>query len=489
MASERLVLDIGANSGKPGRLNTLLVALVMLIGCFLATITVYAAGITGAALFIAPLVALPATYFIVTKPKFGILFIFIFVWFIMFIVSTGLINFPIGTFVDLTELLLIIGLLIQLKRNRNWEIFNNPISYVVIAWILYNVFQIANPSAESRMAWLYTIRSVAGVMLLFFVFVYNIDSIKFIRIIIRIWLCMAVLSALYGLKQEFWGFSDHEYAALTADPLTSSLLFIDGHWRKFSTFSDPVAFSYNMVACTLLCCALITGTRVLKTKLIYAGIAVLCFWSMIYSGTRGAFVLVPGAFVLWTLLNLTKQIFFTAVIGAFFFLIFISYPATNPNIVRFQSSFRPGNDASYNVRKANQLRIKPYILSHPLGGGLGATGVWGVRFAPYSFLASFPPDSGYVRVAVELGWVGLLLFCTFMFVALWSGIRNYYRIKDPELKAICLAMLLIIFALNLGNFPQEALVQFPSSVYFYLYLALLVVLQRLDNLKHQQQVS
>ncbi|MCP6423416.1 hypothetical protein NL463_29335, partial [Klebsiella pneumoniae] len=64
----------------------------------------------------------------------------------------------------------------------------------------------------------------------------------------------------------------------------------------------------------------------------------------------------------------------------------------------------------------NQKRIQPYILSHPIGGGLGATGVWGVRFAPYSFLANFPPDSGYVRVAVELGWIGLGIFCTLMFV-------------------------------------------------------------------------
>ena len=44
--------------------------------------------------------------------------------------------------------------------------------------------------------------------------------------------------------------------------------------------------------------------------------------------------------------------------------------------------------------------------SFPIGGGLGSTGVWGQRFTPGSFLAMFAPDSGLIRVAVELGWVG-----------------------------------------------------------------------------------
>lgn len=161
----------------------------------------------------------------------------------------------------------------------------------------------------------------------------------------------------------------------------------------------------------------------------------------------------------------------------------INMPTSNTNLVRFQSAFRPSNDASYNVRVENQKRIQPYIQRHPIGGGLGATGVWGVRFAPYSFLAQFPPDSGYIRVAVELGWIGLLLICSLIFIILKKGINNYFKIKDPELRSYCLAMVLIIFALNVGNFPQEALVQYPLNVYFYLFAAIINISYRLDQQK------
>lgn len=170
-----------------------------------------------------------------------------------------------------------------------------------------------------------------------------------------------------------------------------------------------------------------------------------------------------------------------AAIMAAFMAILIFMPTGNQTIARFQSAFRPSNDASYNVRKINQKRIQPYILTHPMGGGLGATGEWGQRFAPYSYLANFPPDSGYVRVAVELGWIGMLIFCILMFTILKTAINNYYLIKDPELKSYCLAMLLIIFALNVGNIPQEALVQYPNNVFFYLVVALIGVLLRIDK--------
>ena len=122
-----------------------------------------------------------------------------------------------------------------------------------------------------------------------------------------------------------------------------------------------------------------------------------------------------------------------------------------------------------------------------MGGGLGSTGEWGERFTPESYLAHFPPDSGYMRVAVEDGWAGLLVFCFFMFVIIKTGINNYYLIKDKELKTYCLAMTLIIFAYNLANFPQEALVQFPSNILFYMEAALINITLRLDVAQKQQR--
>ena len=111
----------------------------------------------------------------------------------------------------------------------------------------------------------------------------------------------------------------------------------------------------------------------------------------------------------------------------------------------------------------------------------------GVLTFVHSFLAKFPPDSGYLRVGMELGWIGLFIICSIMFTGLYMGIKNYFNMRDPELKAYCFAMILIIFAIAVGNFPQEAIVQYPLNIFFYLFLALIQVTKVLDDKKFEEE--
>jgi O-antigen ligase len=236
-----------------------------------------------------------------------------------------------------------------------------------------------------------------------------------------------------------------------------------------------------MVMASILCFALMTGPLKTYRKFILGILAVLFFYVMLFSGTRSAYPLIPAALLFMTLLKFNKQVLAFSGIGLIIICFLIFVPTTNDTISRFQSAFRPNNDPSYQVRLANQARIKPYIYSHPFGGGLGATGTWGRQFSPNSYLANFPPDSGYVRVTVELGWIGLIIFCGMIFVILQFGLSIYFKIRDPELKSYALAMILIIFAWNIGNYPQEALVQYPSNVLFYLAIAIMPAIYKIDQ--------
>lgn len=424
--------------------------------------------------------ALVFVYIVIKEPKFAVISIMLLAYFIMFLIIAINTTFPLGTIMDAMLAVMILGFFIQQKYNRNYWILKNPIGYMIAIWVIYNLLQFANPFAASKMAWLYTIRSVAVVMLSYYIFTYYLDSKKFLRTLIGLWLALSVIGALYAIKQEFFGFFWFEERN-HYDPLVYSLNFIDGHWRKNSIFSDPVAFSYNMAVSALLCIGLMTGPFKTKYKVLLGFLAVLFAVVMTYSGTRAAYVLIPAGLVLFFILKLNRWTLALSFPALLLFLILIRVPTSNPTMTRFQSAFKPGQDASFNVRKVNQKKVQPYIQSHPIGGGLGASGIWGVRFAPNSYLAQFPPDSGYVRVAMELGWIGLILICTLIFTALYVGVRNFFTIRDPELKSYCLAMVLMVFALSIGNYPQEAIVQFPLSIYFYLMLAIITVTKLLDN--------
>jgi O-antigen ligase len=424
-------------------------------------------------------VAVPAVVALVLNAEFGIIAYISLAYAIMFLLRLG-ITFPLGTLMDGMLILFILGIFIQQKKNPRWELVSGPVSVWILIWIIYNFIEVANPAAESRLSWVYTVRTVAVVALSYFVFLYNIRTKAFIKTILKWWIFFSMIGAVYAFKQEFIGFFpfEEEYINSPGMPL---LLFIAGHWRKFSIYSDPVTFAYQMAVASLLCIALLKGPLAFYKKFILMICCGVILVAMIFSGTRGAFPLVPAALIIYAILNYSKKILIFVIVAGVFIVGLIFLPTSNQNILRFQSAFRPNEDMSYKARKINQARIKPYVWAHPIGGGLGATGEWGKKFAPGSYLSQFPPDSGYVRVTVELGWIGLAIFCIMMFTILKTGINNYYRIRDPELKSYCLAAVLIVFAFNIANFPQEALVQFPSNVYFYLSIALMNVTYRLDQ--------
>ncbi len=463
------------------KMNTPLGYFLILAVSMLIAVATAKAGIIVSALVLALIIAIPILYCLVVYPKVGMTIILTMAYLIMWILRMNVVNFPLGTLMDGMEVLLVLNLFIQQKKKRDWTIFKGPVTAIIIIWILYNLLEMVNPSAASVTAWAYTVRTVALVMVMYFVFLYNIRTKEFIRFILKLWLALALFGAIYATKQQYFGFFPFEEAYLHSDPNIQLLLFIGGVWRKFSIFSDPVVFAYTMAVTSLLCIGLMTGPLPRNKKRIL--FFLMCFYlsAMLYSGTRGAFVLVPAAMLLYGILKFSKKILVVGLVAAALMTVLIVIPTSNGTLYRFQSAFKPSEDASYKVRKINQKRIQPFILSHPMGGGLGSTGVWGQKFSPGTMLANFPPDSGYVRVAVEMGWIGLLLLCTLMFIVLKTGINNYYTIKDPELRSWCFAMILIVFAFHIANFPQEALVQYPSNVYFYLVLALIGITKRLDN--------
>ena len=475
------------NKLQLNNLSTNRMIVMLLPAAVFVSVVVSKAGIMGAAGLLAIVVGLPVVYGIIAYPKFGIAALVVVSFMLNYLSSIFPSDQPTGVLLDAITYLLIFGFFVKKKYDDSWDYFKNPITYLVLAWLGYNFLEAVNPASPSILAWVYTVRTVGFIMLMYFVFLYQIQSIEYIRFLIKLWLFLCLLAAMSGFQQENIGLFGFEKAWYASDPLRLSFLFINGHLRKVAIFPDPVTFSYNMVVASAMCICFFM-LEISKTKKIILGCLIPFYLlTMLYSGTRGAYVLLPGALALLAILKFNRKILFSVLTAGFMLVVVIFMPTSNATIKRFQSAFNPSADASFNVRAENQHKIKPYILSHPIGGGLGSVGIWGRRFAPNSMLAKFPPDSGYVRVAVEMGWIGLLLFCTLMFVILYTGINYYFLIKNPELKVYCLAMVLVLFIYNIGNYPQQALVQYPSNILFYLAAALLNVTMRLDIAERKAQ--
>jgi hypothetical protein len=457
-----------------------IVIISLILASLFISLIVARGGYVAGLIILCFIIASPIAYATVAYPQFGITVLIVISFFINYISRLLPEDTPIGLVMDALTYLLIIGFFVQQKKEKIWSYFDNTITWFTLAWIGYNIFEIINPNSPSILEWVFTVRTVGFIMLMYFVFVRHIHTKEFIKQLLKIWLMLAFIGALSAFQQEHFGLLPFENTWLHRNPDRYKLLFIGGHLRKWGIFSDPVVFAYNMVAAALLCIALMFGPIKTNKKVILGFMAAFFFTVMLYSGTRASYVIIPAGLSMLFILNFNKKVLVFAVLCSIVLGVLIKIPTSNPTLARFQSAFQPSKDASFEERSRNQERIKPYILSHPIGGGLGSVGIWGQRFAPNSYLAQFPPDSGYVRVAVEMGWIGLLLYCIFNFVIMYKGLQYFYLIKDPELKTYCLGMILIIFAFDVGNFPQQALVQYPSNILFYLAMALLVVTMRLD---------
>lgn len=462
------------------KLNTPLGYLLFAIMGVILSIIISSFGIKYGLFILVLIVGFPVFLFCLEDLSFGLALILLISFMVNFIKKY--VNAPIGIAQDAIVFSMFFAVLITQIKERNWNFAKHPVSFWVVTWILYNLIQGINPSAVSQIAWIYTVRSVAGLILLYFVACYAFKSLDIILRTIKIILGLAFISALYGLKQEWIGFSNTEIDWLFSNPHTLKLFFQWGRMRIFSFFSDPTTFGILMAYIAVFCSILILGPYKNRMKFVSGICVVICLLAMAYAGSRTPVVLIPMAVIFYTVLNFRKEIVIAAGIFFVFGTAFMIKTTSNPVIFRIQSAFVLRNSQDVvDVRLKNQEKIQPYVQTHPFGGGLGSTGLWGRRFSPGTFLASFDHDSGFVRLAVEVGWVGLLLYMTFIFQIMRWGIYYYFRVRDPMIKNLYLAINTVFFMLVIASYPQEAILQVPTSIIFYILLAAIVKLKDFDE--------
>jgi putative inorganic carbon (hco3(-)) transporter len=430
------------------------------------------------------LVGLPVLLLCMFNQQFGVTFMITIAFCVQFVAKYT--EAPIGTSLDGLLVIMIFGILVGITLRRDWTFAKDPISTWLLIWVYFNLAQGLNPYAESRLAWVYTVRSVAVLNMLYFVACYAFSSLGRIKFMLKLVIVLTFITCLWGFKQEFLGLNPAEKAWLYADKERFQLFFQWGRIRVFSLLSDAMTFGIMMVYMSAFCLIMAGAPLKIWKRISLVVIGLLMVWVTVYTGTRTCYVLFPIALAYYSLLTFSWQ-----KVALFVGFILIGTPlvlksSSNPLIYRIQSAFRPSVDASVQVRVNNQKRIQPYIHSHPIGFGLGSTGLWAQRFTPDSFLAHFAHDSYYVRLAVETGWLGLILYMIFFATVMRRGIYFYLRVKDPTIKTMYCGLLVALFILGVANYPQEAIVQLPTSMVVYIFYAALVRLKDFDP--HYQQL-
>lgn len=238
-----------------------------------------------------------------------------------------------------------------------------------------------------------------------------------------------------------------------------------GHWVMSPFFKDHT--SYGAIIALLFPLVIVLfqmSKRESVTRFFLVLLSLLFAVALYYSYTRAAWASVIGGLGVWFLVKYRikwKYLF----LGAFGFAIFImanyvnlsytlkkneSEHATEDLSERIQSMSNITTDAS-NLERINRWVSAINMFEEKPLVGFGP-GTYAMEYAPYqdpqkkSIISTNFGDMGtahseYLGALSEMGLPGMLIFIALVFVIFYKAITLYYRIVDPELKRIVLALI------------------------------------------------
>ncbi len=417
------------------------------------------------------------------KPKLGILTIFI-------------LNFTIlglGRYIPMTWGLLIDGLLFLMylalffkafKIKIPWSRAQSQLTLLVTIWFGYALFQVVNPEAASFEAWFYAMRGLALyqwmiIPLLFILY----NKPKDLKIFLIIWGVLSFLGTLKGVHQLIFGVDSFEQKWLDNGGALTHILF--GKLRIFSFYSDAGQFGASQGHAGVVFGVLALFTKSKKFRIFCIVVALGGLYGMLISGTRGAIAVPAAGGIMFLILRKNIPILVLGAvmgIGIFVFFAHTTILNNNAEVRRMRTAFDP-NDASLQVRLANQRKLAGYLSSRPFGGGIGSTGNWGQRFTPHTFLANTATDSWFVAIWADTGIVGLYLHLFILFYTLVTGAYNVmFKLKDEVLKGQIAAIVCGMFGIMGASYGNGVFGQFPTCILMYTGMAFMFMAPKMDKL-------
>ena len=390
---------------------------------------------------------------------------------------------PISTFVEVLVLFLFLGTYWAGRTNENHKgnLLKSGITILLIINILYFIVELFNPHMGTPAGWFFNSKRYS-VYILFFVISYRlINTPERFRYFLKFWVVMSFVTALYGCYQQWFGLLPMELNYIKNDPHEFALLFQGGVIRKFSFLDGVVTFGNLSGSMSVLTTILALNEKVKKRKYQLAFVAIILFLGMSYSGTRTTTVMMPAGIALYVLITLKNKATLMTLFITFMSVLFVIFaPIDNPTLNRMRSTF-DSKDESLNVRTMNRQSIQPYIHAHPMGGGIATSGVEGMRFNPNHELAGFPPDSGLLKLALDMGWIGLALTMLLYLMMLYQGIHYYFRMKNGEYKNYIVAITCALFSIMVTLYAQVSVGQIPNAFFFYGVMSLFKRLMEFDE--------
>ncbi|MGW5437314.1 O-antigen ligase family protein [Nocardia asteroides] len=296
-------------------------------------------------------------------------------------------------------------------------------------------------------------------------------------LLVTIMMVEAVGIAVFGLAQQAIGGAG---LAAMGYEYNETIRFSGGILRSFSTFNQPFPFAFYLVTVLLVggSVALSAPSRprnrlfLMATPILVAGAAA----SVVRAALAGLLV---GALVL-AVVRYRRQLK-TVIIGGVALIVLGSV------VVSSQARSSLFSSSSLADRGTGWNTVLRSVGSHPFGDGLGSTGAAKAKQLveelgpmaeklPYAtgevqiYGRPYQPDNYYVKLLIELGPIGVWLFCAIMVVIYLLALRGARTLRGND-SALALGVAASVLASAVAAVASSYFEIFPSDFYFWLLAA------------------
>ena len=275
------------------------------------------------------------------------------------------------------------------------------------------------------------LRATAQYILWFFLATRLVRNDRQLRILYGVMVAVAAVIALHGVYQFIVAAPIPEHWVDQAEEAVRT--------RVYSIFGSPNIMGDFMVMFAPLSAALAYYLKKPFVKLICWGITGLMCLSCLFTMSRGAWISMVVAVVVFSLLVDRRLI--ALMVGAFVLALFVPFVQH-----RLGYMFTPEYAASI-ARAGRPVRWAKALyylrVNSPLFGiGFGMFGGAVAMQNPVSdWMEYFYTDNYYVKILTENGFIGLISFIIMMAGVVWAGLRAWFEQKAEPHAPLCAGLL------------------------------------------------
>lgn len=285
-------------------------------------------------------------------------------------------------------------------------------------------------------------------------------------LLVTLLLSTGAITAAYGLWQQIiggWALADLGYEWNEAIRHAGPLL------RSFGTFNQPFPFAFFLMLVLVVgFAAAMAQPRRFRSKL-YWWLSPFLLAAMLSSVVRAAMVGLVVALIVLGIVLYRRLLALLAVLAAVVAMLLPLALLLDPGGA-VSTLF---SATSLEDRGGHWSDRLPEMLVQPFGTGLGTTGSAAERLHNWGspVAAAYQPDNQYLKIGLELGIPGVVLYAVVVIIAAVVLIRLISVHTDALEQAITAAALAMTLAACVAGFFSTYLEIFPLDFYFWFLLA------------------